>query len=210
MLNVLLADDHAVVRKGLKGILEQAADPMTFGEATNGEEVLEKVRKEKWDFLVLDIAMPGLNGLDILKQLKLEQPSLPVLVLSMYPEQQFALRVMKAGASGYLTKESAPEELVKAIQKIRRGGKYISAYLADRLAQKLSNGENKLPHELLSDREYQVLCMISQGKTVKQIATELVLSVKTVSTYRSRILDKMNMKTNADLVSYCLRNKLIY
>jgi DNA-binding NarL/FixJ family response regulator len=161
------------------------------------------------DLVVLDIAMPGRGGLDILKEIKTQMPRLPVLMLSMYPEEQYAIRVLKSGASGYLTKESAPAELVKAIQQISQGRKYISPYLAEKLAIDLEVSTDKLPHELLSDREYQVMCMIASGKTLKEIAAGLSLSIKTISTYRSRILEKMNMKTNAELTHYAIKNRLV-
>ena len=211
MIRVLIADDHAVVRQGLKQILGDTPEMLVAGEATNGQEVLDKVRAEAWDVVVLDISMPDHNGLDILKQLRSERPKLPVLVLSMYSEDQFAVRVLKAGASGYLTKDSAPDELVKAIRKVVSGGTYVSAFLAEKLAMEIGIGTDsgKLPHEALSDREFQVLRLIAAGKSVKEIAAELYLSVKTVSTYRSRLLQKMNLGTNAELIHYAIQNRLI-
>ncbi|MBU1749567.1 MAG: response regulator transcription factor [Chloroflexi bacterium] len=179
------------------------------GEALNGQEVLEKVRAEAWDVVVLDIAMPGRGGLDILKELKHERPQLPVLVLSMYAEDQFAVRVLKAGASGYLTKDSAPDELVKAVRKVVNGGKYVSPFLAEKLASEINTDSIRLPHETLSDREFQVLRLIATGKAVKEIAAELALSTKTISTYRARILHKMNLTTTAELIHYAMRNRLI-
>ena len=209
MIRVLIADDHAVVRQGLKQILRDTREMIVAGEAVNGQEVLEKVRAAAWDVVILDISMPGHSGLDILKELKYERPNLPVLVLSMYPEDQFAVRVLKAGASGYLTKDSAPDELVKAIRKVVSGGKYVSPFLAEKLAFEIGMDSSKLPHETLSDREFQVLRMIATGKAVKEIAAELSLSVKTISTYRARLLQKMNLTTNAELIHYAIQNRLI-
>ena len=209
MIRVLIADDHAVVRQGLRQILEDTREMLVAGEATNGQEVLAKVRAELWDVVVLDISMPDQSGLDILKQLRVEQPSLPVLVLSMYPEDQYAMRVLKAGGSGYLTKESAPDELVKAVRKVVSGGRYVSSFLAERLAFEIGADPSKLPHETLSDREFQVLRLIAAGKSVSEIAAELFLSVKTISTYRARLLVKMNLGTNAELIQYAIQNHLI-
>jgi two-component system invasion response regulator UvrY len=209
MIRVLIADDHAVVRQGLRQILGDTPEMLVAGEATNGQEVLDKVRAEAWDVVVLDISMPDRSGLDILKQLQSERPKLPVLVLSLYSEDQYALRVLKAGASGYLTKDSAADELVKAIRKVVSGGRYVSALLAEKLAFEIGADASKLPHETLSDREYQVLRLIAAGKSVKGIAAELSLSVKTVSTYRTRILEKMNLGTNAELIHYAIQNHLI-
>jgi len=209
MIKVLIADDHAIVRSGLKQILAEIADITVAGEATNGRETLEKVQKQHWDVLVLDITMPGRSGLEILKDIKRLRPELPVLVLSMHAEEQFATRTLKAGASGYLNKESAPEELVKAIRKVCSGGKYVSATQAERMVGELTGDTDKLPHELLSDREYEILCLIASGKTPTQIAGELSLSVKTVSTYRARILEKMNLTTNAQLTHYAIKGGLV-
>jgi two-component system invasion response regulator UvrY len=211
MIRVLIADDHAVVRQGLKQILGDTPEMVVAGEATNGQEVLEKVRAEAWDVVVLDISMPDRSGLDILKELQSERPKLPVLVLSMYSEDQFAVRVLRAGARGYLTKDSAPDELVKAIRKVVGGGTYVSGFLAEKLAMEIGIGtdSSKLPHETLSDREFQVLRLIAAGKSVKEIAAELYLSVKTVSTYRARLLLKMNLETNAELIHYAVQNCLI-
>ena len=180
-----------------------------FGEACNAQEVLKNVREQNWDIVILDITMPDRSGLDVLKELKRERPKLPVLFLSIHPEDQYAVRVLKAGAAGYMTKESAPEELVKAIRKVLRGGKYISPSLAEKLAFDLETDSEKPLHETLSDREYQVMCMIASGKTVKEIAKKLYLSVKTISTHRARILGKMKMKTNAELTHYAIKNRLV-
>ncbi|HDZ28167.1 hypothetical protein LCGC14_0688630 [marine sediment metagenome] len=209
MIKILIADDHPVVRKGLKEIIEDIPDMVVSGEASNGQEALEKARKGDFDIAVLDISMPGISGLDILKQLKDEKPELSVLVLSMYPEEQYAVRVLRAGASGYLTKESAPEELIAAIRKASKGGKYISSSLAEKLAFDLETGAGRPLHETLSDREYQVMRMIASGKTGKEIGVELFLSAKTISTYRSRILEKMKMKSSAELTHYALKHGLV-
>jgi DNA-binding NarL/FixJ family response regulator len=209
MLKILIADDHPIVRQGLKQILSEEPDMGTFGEAQNCQEVLELVRKQDWDIVVLDITMPGRGGLDVLKELKHEHPKLPVLMLSVHSEDQYAVRALKAHASGYLTKDSAPEELLNAIRKILRGGKYVSPSLAEKLAFDLETETEKPLHETLSDREYQVMLMIASGKTVSQIAVELSLSVKTIDTYRARILEKMKMKTNAELMHYVIKNKLV-
>jgi two-component system, NarL family, invasion response regulator UvrY len=209
LIKVLIADDHAVVRQGLKQILAETNDLVVGGEATNTQEVLDKIRESEYDVIVLDITMPGRGGLDILREVKHERPKLPILILSMHSEDQFAVRALKAGASGYMSKESAPELLVKAIRKVHAGGKYISPSLAEKLAFDLESDSERPPHEKLSDREFQVMCMIASGKTVKEIADKLSLSVKTISTYRARILDKMKMKTNAEVTHYAIRNELV-
>lgn len=209
MIKILIADDHPVVRKGLKEIIEEIPDMAVRGEASNGQEAVEKAQKSDFDIVVLDISMPGINGLDILKQLKSEKPELSILVLSMYPEEQYAVRVLRAGASGYLTKESTPEELIAAIRKASKGGKYISSSLAEKLAFDLETDAERPLHETLSDREYQVMRMIASGKTGKEIGEELFLSVKTISTYRARILEKMEMKSNAELTHYALKHGLV-
>jgi two-component system invasion response regulator UvrY len=209
MIRALIADDHAVVRQGLIQILGNIPEITVAGEAINGQEVLDKVRAEAWDVVILDISMPDCSGLDILKQLKSERPKLPVLVLSMHSEDQYAVRALKAGASGYLTKDSAPDELVKAIRKVVSGGRYVGSCLAERLAFEIGADSSKLPHETLSDREFQVLRLIASGKSVTEIAAELYLSSKTVSTYRVRLLKKMNLKTNAELMHYAMQNHLV-
>lgn len=208
MFRILIADDHAVVRQGLKQIL---ADNLKadFGEATSPHEVADLLRQQEWDAVILDLTMPGGGGLDVLKSIKHDYPKLPVLILSMHPEDQYAVRSLKAGASGYLTKEVAPDQLVQALHRIMRGGKYVSPSLGEKLATSLTTEHIGSPHETLSDREYQVLCLIASGKTVKQISEELSLSVKTISTYRARILDKMEMKTNAELTYYAIENRLV-
>lgn len=209
MLRLLLADDHAVVRQGVKKILAEAFAQAVFGEARNAHELLELVGSERWDIVVLDLAMPGGNGLEALKQIKHDHPQLPVLILSMFPEDQYAVRTIRAGAAGYLNKESVPEELVQAIRKVLRGGEYISAAVADELVLYTRYKDDQPLHKHLSDREYQVLCLIASGKELKEISTELALSAKTISTYRARLLDKMNMKTNAELTHYAIQNGLV-
>jgi two-component system, NarL family, invasion response regulator UvrY len=209
MTKILIADDHPIVRRGLKQILTEERDMAPVGEAHDSQEALELVRKESWDIVVLDITLPGRGGLDVLKEIKQERPKLPVLILSMHPEDQYGVRALKAGASGYMTKETAPDHLIAAIRKITSGGKYVSPVLAERLAIDLQRNTDSPVHEILSDREYQVMCMIASGKSVSQIAEELFLSVKTISTYRSRILAKMRMRSNAELTHYAINNHLI-
>lgn len=209
MLRILIADDHPIVRQGLRQIITETSDMVVADEASNGWEALSKVRASYYDVVLLDISMPGLHGLDIIRQLKNERPGLPVLILSIHPEEQYAVRAFRAGASGYLTKESAPDELLAAIQKVSIGGKYVSSSLAEKLASDLETGAEQLPHETLSDREYQVMCMIAVGKTVTKIAEELSLSAQTVSTYRSRILGKMRMRNSAELTYYAIKNRLV-
>jgi DNA-binding NarL/FixJ family response regulator len=209
VIKILIADDHAIIRRGLKQIVSEQTDMTVAGEAGNAREVLDLVGNQEWGVVVLDINMPGQSGLDVLKELRREHPKLPVLVLSVHPEDQYGIRVLKAGAAGYLTKESAPDELVQAIRKVYRGGKYISASLAESLVFALGTKSDRPMHEGLSDREYQILTMIASGKTVSEIGTELSLSVKTISTYRARVLEKMNMRTNAELTHYVIENQLL-
>lgn len=212
MLNILIVDDHAVVRRGLREIiLETISRDAGFDEAASGREALQKIAQHHYDLVLLDISMPGRNGLDTLKTINYEKPNLPVLVLSMYPEDQFAMRSFRAGASGYITKESAPEELQIAVSKILQGRKYISSHFSEMLLSELRNEKatSESPHLLLSNREYHVACSIASGKSLKEIALELVLSDKTISTYRSRILNKMNLKTNAELISYAIKHKMV-
>jgi len=208
-IRILIADDHAIVRQGLKQILSDSEDMVIKGEASNGVEALQLARKEEWDLFLLDVSMPEKNGIDTLKMLKKEFPKLPVLILSMHPEEHYAIRALKAGASGYLTKQSAPELLVTAIRQVASGKKYVSPSLAEGLANAISDDSDKAPHEKLSDREYQTLCMISSGKTLTQIAEELNLSVKTISVYRARLLEKMHLKNNAEITHYGLKNSLV-
>jgi len=209
MIKILIADDHTIFREGLKHILAEYPDLVVADEANNGQEVLDKIWKNNYDMVLLDITMPGMTGLEVLKQLKNDKPKLPVLILSMHPEEQYAIRVLKAGASGYLIKESAPDELITAIRKISQGRKYITSSLAERLATEVEADSEKPLHDILSDREYQVLRMIAAGKTVKHIAKELSLSIKTVSTYRARIMEKMKMKTNAEVMHYVIKHQLL-
>jgi len=209
MARILIADDHAVVRKGLVQIISETLDLKVTAEASSGLEVLDRVREQPFDVVVLDLNMPDQSGLDTLKQLKAEHPDLPVLVLSMYGEEQYAVRVLRAGASGYLTKESAPDQLVHAVRKVAAGRKYVSAAVADRLLDLLDTDADQPLHSSLSDREFQVMRLLAGGKTVTEIAETLSLSVKTVSTYRARVLEKMNMKSNAELARYALENELI-
>jgi two-component system, NarL family, invasion response regulator UvrY len=209
MIKILIVDDHSIVREGMKQILADIGDIQVAGEAANGADALDMVQKRPFDLVLLDISMPGRNGLDVLKELKNVQPRLPVLMLSMYPEEQYAVRALRSGASGYLTKESAPDELISAIRKVCAGGRYVSAALAENMAFTINRKTEQSPHELLSDREYQIMCMIASGKAVKDIAQELSLSVKTISTYRARILAKMHMKTNAEVTRYALQNSLV-
>lgn len=212
MLNILIVDDHAVVRRGLREIIQETISRDTFfDEAASGREALLKTAVNTYDLVLLDISMPGRNGLDTLKGIKAEKPDLPVLVLSMYPEDQFAMRSYRAGASGYVTKESAPEELQVAISKILQGKKYISPYCSEILLSELKNERSTcdVPHLILSNREYHVACLIASGRPLKEIALELVLSDKTISTYRSRILNKMNLKTNAELINYAIKHNMV-
>jgi len=209
MINILIVDDHAVVRAGLRQIISGVSDMTVADEADSAFDALDKIRKKRYSMVVLDISMPGKSGLDVLKEIRSEHPKLPVLMLSMYPEDQYAVRALRSGASGYMTKDSAPNELVTAIRTVAGGRKYISSDLAERLAFNLDVDMKKEPHEILSDREYQVLCTIASGKTISEIADQLSLSVKTISTYRSRILEKMQLKNNAELTNYAIRNHLV-
>jgi DNA-binding NarL/FixJ family response regulator len=208
LLKICIADDHAIVRKGLKQILSETPDLVVSGEAATGQELLRQVSKGDFDVVLLDISMPGRNGLEILKELRAEKPRLPVLILSVYPEEQYAVRALKTGAAGYLTKESAPEELIAAIRRISLGKKYVTASLAEKLAAYLETDHEKPPHESMSNREFGIMVRIGAGKSVTEIANELMLSVKTVSTYRSRILKKLGLNTNAEIMKYAIRNGL--
>jgi two-component system invasion response regulator UvrY len=209
MTRILIVDDHAVVRRGLKNILSEQPDMKVVGEAGNVDELMDFIGKNECDIIILDISLPGKSGIDIMKDLRVQYPKLPVLFLSMLPEEQFALRAMKSGASGYLSKGSPTEELVKAIRKIIAGKKYVSQEFAEQLAMGFDPKDERLPHELLSEREFQVLRKLASGKALSQIAVELFLSVKTVATYRARLLEKMNMQSNAELVRYAIEHKLI-
>lgn len=209
MIRILVADDHAVVRQGVKQILAEVGDMTVKDEAQNGSETLKKVNEQEYDVVLLDISMPGRSGLEVLEDIKAQHPKLPVLILSMHPEEQYAVRALRAGASGYLTKASAPQELIGAIRKVAGGGKYVTSSLAEKLADELEVDTDKLPHERLSNREHQVMLMLAEGKSVSDIAAELCLSVKTISTYRTRIMSKMGMKKNAELTLYAVHNNLI-
>ncbi len=209
MIRILVADDHTVVREGIKQILAGQDDMIVEVEAASGQEVLQKVTQKNYDLILLDISMPGRSGLEILDDLKTLHPKIPVLILSMHPEEQYAVRTLRAGAAGYLTKTSAPQELVSAIQKVSRGGKYVTVSLAEKLAFELDAGAEKPRHEKLSNREYQVMLMLASGRSVREVAEELCLSAKTISTYRTRILEKMDMKKNAELTLYSVKNNLI-
>ena len=209
MLKILIADDHPVFRRGLKQIISDNPDMAVTGEAADGLEALRQVRAGDYDVVLLDITMPGKDGIEVLTELRKEKPGLPILVLSMHPEEQYALRALTLGASGYLTKESASDELVAAVRKVSTHGRYVSASLAERLAAALDITSWKAPHEILSNREFKVMTMIASGKTATEIARGLSLSVKTISTYRSRILRKMGMKNNAELTYYAIKNQLV-
>jgi two-component system, NarL family, invasion response regulator UvrY len=204
-MRILLVDDHAIVRRGMRELLGEAFDAAQFEEAGTGEEALGLVNREPFDLVVLDLSMPGRGGLDALKEVRTVSPELPVLVLSQHAEEQYAIRAFRAGAAGYVTKESAPEELVRAARKALSGGKYVSSSLAEHLATRLAADPDQRAQDSLSDRELQVLRMLAIGKTVKEIGSELSLSEKTISTYRTRILDKLNAKTNAELMRFALR-----
>ena len=209
MKRILVADDHAIVRKGLKETLEEELGQVTFGEANNSQEVLEQVFQKKWDLVMLDINMEGRSGLEVLGEIRKLRPKLPVLILSMYPVGEFGVRALKQGAAGYVNKQSAPEELVTAVKAVLSGNRYISPVLADRLAADLVRESEKLPHECLSTREYQVLLMVAAGKSLKEIAADLSISAKTVGTYHTRLLDKMGLKSDVELTRYALLNKLV-
>jgi two-component system invasion response regulator UvrY len=209
MLNILIADDHEIVRKGLGKVLMESLQPIKIDEARDGQEAVSKVLRSEYDLVVLDLKMPGKSGLDVLKEIKLHRAKLPVLILSMHPEEQFAVRAIRAGASGYLTKECAGDELVIAVRKALRGEKYVSSSLAEIMADELDSDSEKPLHEILSDREYQVMMMIASGKPVGVIAKELCLSAKTISSYRSNILLKTRMKNNAELTHYAIKNNLV-
>lgn len=209
MIRVLIADDHAILRRGLKEILARELKQVVCGEAEDTQQALDLVRKQEWDLVILDVSMPGRSGLDVIRELRPLRPKLPILVLSMHPEDQYGKRVLKAGASGYMNKESAPEELIKAIRKVLAGGRYVSPALAEVLALDLGREADQPLHERLSDRELEVLRLIGSGKAISQIAEMLHLSVTTVSTYRARILEKMSMATTAELMNYALRNQLV-
>jgi len=208
-MNIIIVDDHAVVRKGIKQILNDEGDITNIGEASNSEELFKQLYDLNWDVVILDITLPGRNGLDILFELKQKKPDIKVLILTMHPEEEIAIRALKTGASGYLNKDSVPGELNKAIRKIYEGGKYISSSLGEKLVMYFDKDLSRLPHELLSGREFQILCLIASGHTLTDIAQELSISIKTVSTYRTRILEKMEMKSNVELTHYAIKNKIV-
>ena len=208
MTRILIVDDHPIVRQGVRQIVEAASDLKVTAEATTGLQALDQVRRTPLDLVILDLSLPDSDGLEILKQIKDERPQLPVVILTMHSEDQFAIRSLKAGASGYVTKDSAPSELVVAIRRVVHGGRYITAAIAEKLVQHLGPDSNKRPHERLSDREYQVLRMIANGRSTREIAEALSLSVKTVGTYRGRVLGKMKLKNAAELAAYVVRNHL--
>jgi len=209
MIRVLVADDHAIVRRGLRQILAETQDIMVGGEAATAQEALQLVRDERWNAVILDISLPGADGLGLLAEIRRERPELPVLILTVHSEDQYAVRAIKAGAAGFLTKESAPEKLIEAVRKVAGGGRYVSAELAENLASFLAGETAGAPHERLSDREFEIMKMLASGETVSEVARELSLSVKTVSTHRTRILKKMGMKTNAELTHYAVRARLV-
>jgi DNA-binding NarL/FixJ family response regulator len=209
VIKVCVADDHRLVREGLKKYLAEASDIVVVDEAKTGQEVLSKAGKKKFDVMTLDISMPGRNGLDIIKQLKQLHPNINILVLSIHSEEEYAERSLKAGASGYLTKNIGPDELVSAVRMVSKGKKYITSSLAEKLACNLERKSEKLPHETLSDREYEVMCMIASGKSIKEIAEELLLSSKTISAHRTHILEKLNIKNNSQLIHYAMKNQLV-
>ena len=208
-MRILIADDHAIVRKGLKQILFEEYPHAIIGETSDAEELVKKAVLESWDLVICDLSMPGRSGLDALKQIKQSFPKLPVLIMSMYPEDQYAIRVLKAGASGYLGKGSIHDELIKAVQTVLRGKKFITPAIAEQLAESFHSPEDELSHENLSDREFEVFKLLASGKSISDIAQQLSLSTTTVSTYRSRILEKMNMRSNTELIRYAVENKLI-
>jgi two-component system, NarL family, invasion response regulator UvrY len=208
MIRILIADDHAIVRHGLKQIVEGSGEMRVVAEADSGIDALRKIREIECDVVLLDISMPDMSGIDVLKQIHAEKPQLPILILSIYSEDQYAMRLIKAGAAGYMTKESAPSEVVKALLRVAGGKKYISPVVAEILANDIGTAEEKLPHQILSDREYQIFLLLAAAKTVSEIADTLALSVKTVSTYRSRILEKMHLNNNLELMRYAIDNHL--
>ena len=209
MKKILVVDDHAVVRKGLQQILAEYPDKITVVEASTGEEAVAEALKDQFDLVLLDIALPGKSGIDVLQELKSKQPGLPVVILSIHSEEQYAVRALKAGAAGYLIKDCVPEELILAIRKVLQGDRYVCSSLAERIVLGLDRDTLNPPHIALSNREYQVMLMIAQGKTGKQIANELSVSIKTVSTYRSRILEKMKIESNAEITRYAIKHGLI-
>ena len=209
MLKIVITDDHPIVREGLCKIMERSLDQVVIEQAGTGAQLMDKLKDNKFDIVLLDVTLPDINGLELLERLKREKPDLPVLILSVHSGEHYAMRAYKAGVGGYLQKDKAPEELVKAIKKVASGGKYVSSELAEQMAFAMEEGSDREPHELLSNREYEVMCLIASGKTVSQIADQLNLSVRTVSTYRARILEKMHMRTNAEITHYAISSGLV-
>ncbi len=209
MIKIFIADDHPLIRKGIKEIFEEEIDIKVIGDAAYPHEVLEGLKKLEPDVLITDLSMPGRSGLDLISDIKQLFPKLPVLVLTMHPEDRFAVRALKAGAFGYLTKDAKPEEIIKAVRQVVTGRKYITPSLAEMLATEIDRDITKMPHELLSDREFQIMQLVASGKKVSEIAEKLSISIRTVNTYRARVMNKMNMKTNADLTLYAVENNLI-
>jgi DNA-binding NarL/FixJ family response regulator len=209
MIKVLAVDDHLIFREGIKRVLSAATDIDVAEEAGNGKEALKALEMDRFDVVLLDLALPDIDGVDLLRRIKHDTPDLPVLVLSFFPEEQYAIRVLKEGASGYLTKESVPRDLIRAIRKASEGGKYVSSALAERLAESVTGEKESLPHESLSKREFQIFSMIASGKSVKEMAYELTLARTTITSYRARIFEKLNFKTNADLIRYAVKNQII-
>ncbi len=209
MIKIIIADDHIIIRAGIKQLLEGAHDMVVAGEASDGQRLIQEIQKNHYDVIVIDISMPGRNGIEIIKQIRASGDKTPILALSYYPEEQFAIRVLKAGACGYMNKDVQPEELVEAIYKVARGGTYVSPAVAEKLAMNINMTQDASPHESLTDREHEVFLKIAGGMTVSEIADEMFLSVKTVSTYRARILEKLNLKNNAEITYYAIRNNLI-
>jgi two-component system, NarL family, invasion response regulator UvrY len=208
-MRLLLIDDHAMFREGLKQILAKQSDMNMIDETGNGHEALDKMRMNEYQVVILDLSMPGRSGWDILSEIKAEHPTIPVIILSMHPEDQYAIRMLRAGAAGYITKESDTGELLAAIRKVAKGGKYVSPLLAEKLAETVAQDSTRMPHQILSNREFQVLCFLASGKSLKEIADELCLSEKTITTYRARIMEKMQLRNNVELTHYAIQHKLI-
>ena len=209
MINILVVDDHALIRKGMKQILDDTSDIRVTGEAESGQQAIKMVRENKYDIALLDITLPDKYGIDVLRQLKLQCPSLPILILSMHPDEQYAMRSIRAGAAGYMNKQSAPSQLVTAIRQVASGRKYISGELAEQLANEMANDKQEVTHQILSNREYQTLCLMAAGKSLSEMADIMSLSAKTVSVYRARMLEKMKLRNNAEAVRYAIDHHLI-
>jgi DNA-binding NarL/FixJ family response regulator len=209
MIEILIADDHPIIREGLKQILKISPDIVIKGEASNGDEVLKLLRNNKYDLILLDLSLPKKNGIEVLKEIRKKLPKLPILILSIHSDEHFIIEALRSGASGYITKDSIPEELILAIKNVYNGQTYINQKVAEKLINKIKFNKGQLPHNILSPREYQVMIKIGQGKSLKEISEELSLSVKTISTYRKRILEKMDLKTNAQIIKYVIENNLL-